>query len=328
MNRSINVGIIGCGWFGNFHLDNLLKMENVNVCALATQNSERLHETAKKVPSASLYTTGEEMLERQKNLDAVIICATPARHGQLEKSAARKGVHIYVEKPIGLDMDIVNENISAIEKSGIVAAVGYQGRYNIAMQAVKEFLKDKKIGFAEGKWIGDMPSPAWWRDKEGSGGQIVEQCTHIFDILRYLIGEITEVYCTGMTGIMQNIPGYSVEDASTACVKFSNGAVGSITSACYLNTEKTPSDIGFKIYCDTGRVECDWSREIRLITSDETTAFKLQPNDHFNAVKAFLDAVRENNPNAVLSTYADGAKTLAATLAANKSMKTGEKVSL
>lgn len=320
MERVINVGIVGCGWFGNFHLDNLLKMENVNVCALATQNTSRLNETAKKVPGAALYSTGEEMLENEQNLDAVILCVTPARHGSLEKLAAEKGVHIYVEKPIGLDMQTVEENAKAIEKAGIVAAVGYQGRYNDAMKTVKEFLKGREIGFAEGKWIGNMPGPMWWRDKEGSGGQIVEQCTHIFDILRYLVGEITEVYAVGMTGIMRDIPGYTVEDASTVNVKFENGAIGNITSACYLDTDKTPSDIGFKIYCKDARIECDWSREIRLITQKEKITLTLEPTDHFNSVKTFIDAVRKNDPSAVLSTYKDGAKTLKATLAANESM--------
>ncbi len=320
MEKTINVGIVGCGWFGNFHIDNLLKMENVNVCALAAQNEERLYATAKKVPSATLYKTGEEMLEKQKNLDAAIFCVTPARHGALEKIAAEKGVNIYVEKPIGLDMDLVNENIKAIEKAGIVAAVGYQGRYNKAMNDVKEFLNGRKIGYVEGKWLGNMPGPMWWRDMDGSGGQIVEQCTHIFDILRYLVGEMTEVYSMGMTGIIQNVPGYTVEDASTVCVKFANGAVGNIASACYFDTDKTPSDIGFTIYCEDARVECDWSREIRLITLNKTVTLSLEPTDHYNSVKTFIEAVRKGDPNAVLSTYADGAKTLKATLAANESM--------
>ena len=55
-------------------------------------------------------------------------------------------------------------------------------------------MQDQTIGMALGRWMGGMPGVAWWRRQEGSGGQFVEQTTHIVDLLRYCAGEVTEVY--------------------------------------------------------------------------------------------------------------------------------------
>lgn len=321
MKNILKVGIVGCGWFGNYHLDNLLKMEGVEVTALAASNPERLAQTAKKVPSAATYSTGAQML-KEAELDAAVLCVTPARHEGLELLAAQRGIHLYVEKPIGLCMQEVQKNLEAIESAGIIAAAGYQGRYSPAMQEAKRFLQGRKIGLVQGEWVGNMPGTPWWRVKDASGGQIVEQCTHIFDILRYLVGEMEAVSCQGLTGLLTGVENYSVEDCSSTAIRFQNGALGNILTACYLDTAKTPGHIGFSIYAQDAQVECVWGKEIRLISGDTTEILRLDGQDHARAMSAFLQAVRTQDPSLVLSSYANAAETLKVTLCANEMMQT------
>lgn len=321
MKKTLKVGIVGCGWFGNYHLDNLLKMEGVEVAALAASNPERLAQTARKVPGAATFTSGAQML-REAQLDAAVLCVTPARHEGLEVLAAQRGIHLYVEKPIGLCMQEVEDTLRAIESAGIIAAAGYQGRYSPAMQEARQFLQGRKIGLVRGEWVGNMPGTPWWRVKDASGGQIVEQCTHIFDILRYLVGEMQAVSCQGLTGLLTGVENYSVEDCSSTTIRFENGAVGNILTACYLDTGKAPGHIGFSIYAQDAQVECEWGKEIRLISGDTTKILRLDGQDHARAMSAFLQAVRQQDPSLVLSSYTDAAKTLKATLGANQIMQT------
>src|SRR5690606_32169127 len=85
-----------------------------------------------------------------------------------------------------------------------------------------------------GSWIGTMPQVPRWRRKDMSGGQDVEQTIHVFDSVRYLLGEVESVQAVATTGLMSDVENYNVEDASAVTLKLKNGAVGTIFSACYL----------------------------------------------------------------------------------------------
>ncbi|MEG1426606.1 MAG: Gfo/Idh/MocA family oxidoreductase, partial [Oscillospiraceae bacterium] len=194
--KILRIGIIGCGWFGNFHIDNLLKMENVEIVALYNRGIERLEKTGKKVPKARMYQDIEKMLSKEK-LDAAIISLTPDAHADIEERCCKKGIHMYVEKPVEISLAAALKKSEAVKFSNVITAVGYQERYSPVLDLVKEIIAKEPVGLVYGSWIGGMPGPKWWRTKEESGGQIVEQTTHIVDMLRYLFGEVKSVYAAG-----------------------------------------------------------------------------------------------------------------------------------
>jgi len=74
-------------------------------------------------------------------------------------------------------------------------------------------------------WCHFLGGP-WWRDKSKSGGQIVEQSTHLYDAFRYLCGEVKEVYGQMDRRFWTDIPDMSVEDVSSATFRFKSGAIG------------------------------------------------------------------------------------------------------
>ncbi len=327
--EKVHVGVIGCGWFGNFHIDNLLQMENVHIVALATSNTERRKKTAEKVPGVHEYHTYEEMFDKEKELDAVIVTATPARHGDLEKKACEKGIALYIEKPIGLDMCKVEDNVKCIEESGIICSVGYQGRYNPDIKQLKSYLSNKKTGLVIAKWIGSMPAPLWWRLKEQSGGQMVEQTTHLFDMLRYLFGEVKSVYAAGRKDPSFGGAEHDVEDFSTATLEFKNGVLANVLSGCYINEEEGGrEDIGLEIFTDQGNVRFTWDQKLSFLEQDRTYTKNLTGGYHFIALSAFVDAVQKKDPSKIRSSYADAAKTLKVTLACDASMELHKKVEL
>jgi len=121
----------------------------------------------------------------------------------------------------------VNE---AIQRSGVIAAVGYNWRWLDITKKAKDILATTPIAMAQGYWWGGMPGVSWWRQKHQSGGQVVEQTTHIFDLARYLLGEVTQVYALGYQGLLADVDNYSVEDASTVVLRFASGAIANISS--------------------------------------------------------------------------------------------------
>jgi predicted dehydrogenase len=68
----------------------------------------------------------------------------------------------------------------------------------------------------------------WWRDKQKSGGQVVEQVIHTYDLCRYLLGRPSKVYCRQSNLLHQEVEGYTVEDVSATVIEFENGALASI----------------------------------------------------------------------------------------------------
>jgi len=155
--EKIKVAMVGCGSFANFHLDNLLKIQDVEVVAFASGNIEKLEAIGVKAPTARLYSNHQDMYDKEKHIDAVFVCITPNNHEDVEILAAQKGFHLYVEKPIDVSLERAMKIEKVIHESGIISCVGYQERYNPEIEELKSYLKNKKIGLATGKWIGDMP---------------------------------------------------------------------------------------------------------------------------------------------------------------------------
>ncbi|MEG1687935.1 MAG: Gfo/Idh/MocA family oxidoreductase, partial [Angelakisella sp.] len=118
--KTVHIGIIGCGYLGNYHLQNLLGMEGVSITALVSTNEERLQQTAQKVPGAQLFHNYQELFASSVPLDAVIVSIPPATHGEIEQLAAQKGIHLYVEKPLDVSLERARKNAAFIAQSGII----------------------------------------------------------------------------------------------------------------------------------------------------------------------------------------------------------------
>ena len=320
--EKVRTGIVGCGGIAATHVENMLTMEDVEISALAAGNLARRQALGQRVPAARQYGDWREMLE-QEELDALLVCVTPDRHEGIEQAAAARGIHLYVEKPLELDIERAEAIGRAVEKAGVLCSVGYQERYCPALSQVKEALAQGRLGalgHVYGRWIGGLPASAWWRRKASSGGQVVEQCTHIFDALRFLLGEASAVRCRPV-GDPFPPETADVERASCAEVAFASGLSAVILTGCYLGPQGLP-DVGFTLHGEKGRVEYRWGQEALFLTRESRQTVPA-PHTHRQALEAFFRAVRENNPAYIRSPYRDALRSFRLTLAANESMAAG-----
>jgi len=323
---AVQVGFVGAGGIARAHLANLRQLDGVAVRAVSDVDTGRAEEVAAEW-GAKAYADCVDMLERER-LDAVYVCLPPAAHGSLEMALADLGLPFYVEKPIHLDLVVAAQVECMVREKGLVTSVGYQLRYSDAVAAAREQLTDRQLALAQGFYIGGLPGAPWWRRKAQSGGQVVEQATHIYDLLRYLAGEVETVYAVASTGAMTDVEGYDLEDASVAMLEFSNGAVGHVVSACVLTGGGEPH-VGLRF---DGRAFTIKLAGSTLDVADErerrSESFPQPPGDWMlRADSAFIEAVRGRN-SAIRSDYADGLRTLALTLAVNKSLETREPAEL
>lgn len=323
---TINVGFLGAGIAASWHLENLVTMEGVKVAALCDTAEGQAASMAAQYGGRP-YTHYEEMLDKE-DLDALYICLPPFAHAEQEIAAAERHIHLLVEKPVTLDPQQGHRVAEAIEQAGVLSSSGYHWRYYNTVDRLQEILAERPIGMVLGRWMGGIWNAPWWKDRTQSGGQIVEQIGHFFDLLRYLLGEVRSV-SGGLShrGLIDDVAGYNLDDVSTVNLRFENGLIGNVSATCMVQR-------GYSLQIDFlgRRLVLELSMgQLRIADGDQVTIVKNQASSqlpsHFAALdRMFIEAVRRGDGSAIRSTYADALRTLDLVLAVQRSIDTGETV--
>lgn len=322
---TLKAGFIGAGWVAGQHLDALEQIAEAQVVAVTDVDLDRAAEAAARFPGAGAYADYAEMLE-DGELDAVWICLPPDQHGEVERSLIERGLPFFVEKPLANDLDTARSILEALEETDLIAAVGYLMRCQPNVRRLRDFLSQQEPIVARGSYICSMPGTPWWRCKEQSGGQIVEQSTHVFDLARYLFGEVESVHCRGRRGLINDVENYTVDDASLCSLRFQSGLLCEITSTCAYELD---SEVSVEVFCRRARAKLEKSPFALTISTESETRSYTGEGDAFLAEdEAFVEAVTEGDPSGISSPYADAFQTHRITCAAEKSMEEGRSIAL
>ncbi|HIE51884.1 MAG TPA: Gfo/Idh/MocA family oxidoreductase [Armatimonadetes bacterium] len=319
----VRIGFIGTGGIARAHQRCLSQIAAVQMVAFCDVVEERARKAAEE-HGGRAYTDFHRMLETEE-LDAVYICLPPFAHGQPELAAVEQGLALFIEKPVAIDLETACQIQEAIEQTGVICSVGYHWRYFDTTDRARELLADRTIAMTLGYWMGGMPGVPWWRVLAQSGGQMVEQTTHIVDLGRYLAGEVTEVYAAYATRRLHEVPNFEVSDVGVATLKYRSGAVGMVSNTCSLNG--IGYTVGLHVVADGFVVEINGGR-LRVIRKGDGEEKEPQENPKLREDRVFVEAIQKGDPSAIRSSYADAVKTLAVTLAANESAQTGRPVTL
>jgi len=321
---TLRVGMIGTGWFADKHAGMLSAMDGVHVTAICGSSPEKAEQMAKQFSGATGYGDLTEMLDSEK-LDAVYICTPPFAHGLAEVSLAARGIPFFVEKPLAVDLATPSNILDAVRTNNLITSVGYHFRYTDAVASAKELLEGRTVGMAMGYWMGGMPGVYWWRKQEMSGGQFVEQTTHIVDLLRYLLGEVDEVHAMfAQRHKHQTEEGVTVPDVGTVNLRLRSGAIATIANTCMLPIDHTS---GLHVYTDQGVLEIGGSG-LKELVSGRITESRNRSNPYELENQAFIHAVRTGDTSGIRSTYADAWKSQQIATAAVLSAQTGQLVRL
>ncbi len=226
------VGIIGCGGFAHTHAQIISDLPQTKLVACVDVERERAEAFSHRYAGgkARVFTDFEKMFDQVK-VDLVYVCLPPFAHSNEVELAAERGIHVFIEKPIARTMALANQMVRAAKKAGIKTQVGFMLRHMGAIELVKEQLESGEAGrpalFAGRYYCNALHAP-WWRDKSKSGGQVVEQVIHTYDLCRHLLGRPTSIYCRQNDLFHQEVEGYTVEDVSATVIEFESGALASI----------------------------------------------------------------------------------------------------
>ncbi|WP_224337552.1 Gfo/Idh/MocA family protein [Haloprofundus halobius] len=336
-----SVGFVGAGGIASVHLETLDAALDggltdydggtidVELTAVADVDETRAREAA--VPrDAAAYTDGVELVESE-SIDALVVAVPPFAHGAYERTAAEYGVDLFVEKPVDLTADAARETAHRIADSDVLAQVGYVCRYAGITERALELLDGRRIGHIDSTYWVPLPDTPWWSERARSGGQILEQSTHVYDLHRYLVGEVTAVTGSGTDGLL--VDSVDFQDATSVTLEHTSGAVSHVSSTC----GSPDSRFEVRIAAEDAFLELDYfGHSLSGVVDGESVRFEADGDWYRREFESFLratahgeevgrvDAVRAD----VRSTYDDAVETLELTLAAREAAETGENVAL
>ena len=183
------------------------------------------------------YQDVEALLERERPEGAII--ATPnGLHAVVAEVCARRSVHILIEKPIADTLDDAHHIVKVADDAGIQVLVGHHRRHNPLIKEARSIIKGGALGQLVGVsmlWALLKPADYYevaWRCRRPGGGPTFINLIHELDSLRFICGEICQVYAQSSSAVRK----LDVEDSLSISLSFANGALGSV-----LASDTTPS---------------------------------------------------------------------------------------
>ena len=319
----LRVACVGTGFIAGQHLRALSAMADVQIVAVADTQPERAEEVATRYRARS-YTDGPTLLGTEE-LDAVWLCVPPFAHGSLEAAAIDRGLPFFVEKPLALDPSTAQGIADRLAGTGLTTAVGYHWRHLDVVERAVAVLAGAPAQLVTGYWWDKTPGVPWWPQRAYSGGQVVEQTTHIFDLARHLAGEVETVTAAERPAA---VGGQDVAMAASSLLRFASGAVGSISSARVLARRHrvalhVVADGLVLEICERGLTD----HELRVETGDGAEVLRSEQDPIAAEDREFVDVLLGRAPSTRVP-YGEALRSHALACAADRSAREGRPVHL
>ncbi len=272
----IRAAIIGMGHWGHNLVQHIQgKSELIQFVAGATRTPSKAQEFAKEF-NLRLFDSFEAALD-SPDIDAVVLATPHSVHAEQIIAAAKKGKHIFTEKPLGLDTNSAQEAANICINSGVILSVGYNWRFQPALQEIHRLVNTGVLGkilHIEGNFCGPSAyrfGENHWRqnNSEGPAGGMTGRGVHVLDAMIYLSGHIEQVSAQSFR-LAQN---FGNDDTTSMLMRFKNG------STAYLGTViATAETWRMQILCEHGWAEVGgiehlntWDLKVCLIDRTNVT---------------------------------------------------------
>ena len=285
--KQLRVACVGTGWIAMRHLTAIAQIPGVEIVAVADPIRERADDTARRFDARS-YRDGVALMAAE-DLDAVWLCVPPFAHGELEAAALSRDLPFFVEKPLAVDLDTAVSIAAEVRDRSLLTAVGYHWRHLELVDRARGLLQDTPAQLVSGFWVASRPPWKWWSERSRSGGQVLEQTTHVFDLVRLLVGEVDAVDAVELTPATNS----EVPVAATATLRFASGAIGTIASACVLGWRHR---VGLHLVAENRVIEFAEhgldDHELRVVTGDGDVLDRSSEDPIVREDREFIAALR------------------------------------
>ncbi len=232
MKRQVKIAVIGTGRIGSIHTRNLVRrIHEAQVVAICDIRLEVAQAVADELGIERVVKDYHELLE-DKDIEALLIATNTDAHAAIVKDSVKAGKQIFCEKPLALDLASIDEVMQAVEKTGVKLQIGYNRRFDKSFKHVREIVMSGELGQPCVLRITNRdPEPPSLEYAKTSGGMFLDMSIHDFDMVRFQIGEVEEIYAIGNVLIAPYLKEIGDVDIDIITLKFKNGTIGSIDNS-------------------------------------------------------------------------------------------------
>jgi myo-inositol 2-dehydrogenase/D-chiro-inositol 1-dehydrogenase len=232
MKKRINMAVIGTGRMGSVHVRNIARLiPEANLVAICDIRLEAAEAVAEECGILRVVQDYHELLA-DKDIDAILIATTTSTHAFILKDVAAAHKHIFCEKPLALDLPSIDDALAAVKQAGVKLQVGFNRRFDKSFEHVREVVASGAIGRPCVLRITnrdpELPNMEFMRE---SGGMFLDMTIHDFDMARFQVGEVDEVYAFGNILIAPELAEIHDIDTDIVTLRFANGAIGAIDNS-------------------------------------------------------------------------------------------------
>lgn len=213
--RSLNVGVVGVGHMGEYHVRTYTELQNVNLSCVVDIDYERVKDIASRY-STDPYVDYQEIYDK---VECVSIAVPTSIHYEIACQFLERGIHVLLEKPMTKDITQAGELVDLAKKKGVILQIGHVERFNGAVQELKNIVKNpiyiecQRLGPYDGKRTVDT-------------GVILDLLIHDVDIILGLVN--SKISCINVAGRSIVTP---YEDIVNAQIIFENGCIAILTAS-------------------------------------------------------------------------------------------------
>jgi len=331
--KKLGFAVVGLGRIGRLHAEILrFKIENAKLVAVVDVVEDLARSVAEKL-GVKYYTDLDKAL-MDSEVDAVVIATPTFLHRDMIIQSAKAGKHVFVEKPMTVTSSEARDVINAVSAAKVKLMVGYMRRFDYSYRKAKEAVERGEIGrvisfISIARDPG--PPPGWAAEPSKSGGIFLDQLSHDFDIARWIVGEVSEVYVIGGNYLYEEIKQRGDLDVVSILFRFENGAQGFIQGT---RRSVFGYDLRTEIYGEKGTIYVGSNvdnlyahgREMGVVYHGIPWFEKRFLDAYVEELKSFVDAVLSDRDPPI--TAVDGLRVIQIAEACWRSVKEGRPVTV
>lgn len=297
------VGCIGAGNYGGRILIPALVKAGAKLHTIVTTNGLNAVRHGRKFGFSKASTSSAELLN-QKEVNTLFIATRHDSHARLASEGLRSGRHVYVEKPLALNREQLDEVETAYTESAAQGAapiilVGFNRRFSPHVQRMREMLRGtqgpKSLSLLMN--AGAIPPDHWTQDLQVGGGRILGEACHLIDLARFLVGaRIVGASADAMQGRSGSAPSL---DTAQISLEFEDGSIASIQY--YANGHRSFAKERVEVFASGRILQLENFRVLRGFGWPGFPGFRTwrQDKGHAACVQAFLKAVESGGPSPI-----------------------------
>lgn len=313
--KNDGIAVVGSGNFSKMTVMPAFKKIDANINYIISSGGVTGTSLAKKFNIANSSTDYEAVLEKD-DVNTVLITTRHNLHAPMVIKALEKNKNVFVEKPLALNQEELDDICSAFAKANNTLTVGFNRRFSPFAVKMKNLVGSSPMQVIATMNAGDIPADVWVHDLKIGGGRIIGEACHFIDLITYLVGSKVTSVCMNAMGVDPK----ETTDNATILLKYENGSSGVINY--FSNGSKTYSKERVEVYSQERTLVLDNWRNLKGYGFKGFSKMKSKMDKGHKSQFKLLAAQVKGEGEALIP-FDEIVNTTKASFAAIESLKTG-----